>query len=134
MPSGTLSSADDDALGQQLADDLRRARRRAPCGSTSRATRLEARASIRLATLKQAISSTIVTAPIIVRMIGVTSSGRSPSCGIGRTQAPQPSLVAGKRRGQVRGDRVGLLLRLLERDAVAQAAEHLEAALRRAAG
>ena len=37
--------------------------------------RLDARASIKLATLKHAISSTIVTAPIIVAMMVKTSSG-----------------------------------------------------------
>ena len=63
--------------------------------------RLDARASIRLATLKQAMSSTIVTAPIIVRMISGDVVGDGPVA-----QRPDPDAAplvgVGKRGRQVR--------------------------------
>ena len=68
----------------------RRARPRAPRGSTSRGGDADARASIRLATLKHAITSTSVTAPIIARMTSSTWSGIIQSFN-GRITAPHPS-------------------------------------------
>ena len=89
--------------------------------------RLDARASIRFATLKHAMSSTIVTAPIIVRMMSVTSSGMAHSRSVSRL-APRPSFVSGNGAGEVGGDGVRFAARLFERHAVLQPGEHLEAA------
>ena len=74
MPSGTLSSA-------TMTLSVRSCRRIWPREAPSAVRidisrdRVDARASIRLATLKHAMSSTIVTAPIIVRMMMRTSAG-----------------------------------------------------------
>jgi hypothetical protein len=56
--------------------------------------RADARASIRFATLKHAISSTIVTEPIIVRMMSGTSDGIARSRSV-RMYAPTLVLVSG---------------------------------------
>ena len=63
-PSAPPQRGEQQALGQELADQPRAGRRRRTCGSPLPSRARRSRTSSRLATLTEAISSTIATMPI----------------------------------------------------------------------
>ena len=122
MPSGALTSP-------MIIDSVSSCRtmRQRPAPSAARMEisrwRTEARASSRFATLEQAISSTSVTAPIIVNITSSTCSGSIHSLSVRARHRPV-LVLDGIGGGETGGDRLELLLGLLLRDARLHPGEH----------